>query len=206
MSLAIELQVDAVRIIAALIWFGNDEKLIWTKNIMSRVTSCSSERVTSALSWLSGKDMIATHKGEYTVTGSGAAYYNEARVNPHSVVKAADVWKFKNELLTGMYEKRSRVTKQMISEQSPITRGVLPTTKPEKETHITPEEMLSGYEGRTRKIKRIASDLKITVEQFSDYWDADKIRICSAGGESHLGVFDVGKPVCRRCTKKRGRK
>ena len=187
-------------------WYGNDQSLLWTKNIISRVTSKPPERVSTALSWLQKQRFINTHRGEYIVTCDGREYYEAAKKNPLGMIKSSDVFNFKMEALTGLVEYRSKVNRLRISGQSTITRGVLPTTQPEPEHHVTPEDKLSAYQNQRRQLKRISKQLGITTEQFDEYWQADRIRICSGGGEAHFGLFDQGKNVCKRCLKKRGRK
>lgn len=202
----ITLETDAVSIVATLIWWGNDSGLLWTQRIISRVTNRPFERVQKALQWLGKQDLITTHRGEYLVTDQGVNYYEAAKRNPHGMVKGADVFRWKEEALTGLIQNRSKKSKLMISGRSEITNGVLPTTKPEPERVTTPEDILCDYQSRQKQLKKIARDLGITTEQVIEYWNSDRIRICGGGGDHHLGLFDTGQAVCKRCLKKRGRK
>lgn len=202
----ITLETDAVSIVSTLIWWGNDSDLIWTKAIIARITNRPMDRIQDALQWLWKNDMVSTYKGEYIVTDQGINYYEAARRNPHGMVKGADIFRWKEEVLTGLVEKKSKKSRLLISEKSDVENGVLPTTKPVPERITTPEDILCDYESRQRQLAKIARDLGITPEQVIEFWNTDRIHICAGGGDHHLGLFDKGQTVCKRCTKKRGRK
>ena len=202
----ITLETDCVSIVANLIWWGNDEKLIWTERIISRITSKPLERVQNALCWLRERSYITTHKGEYLVTEDGRGFYDAAKRNPDGMVNIADLYKWKQEVLTGMVEQRSRKSKFTVTEKSEIDRAALPTTQPEIERGASPEDIMSDYESRRRQLNSIARSLKLTPEQLVAEWNEDRVRVCTTGGQHHFGVFDKGETVCRKCKQKRGKK
>lgn len=170
------------------------------ENIKSHV-SLTEDELKCGLDWMRKKKYIAGTTMIF-LTDSGIEFVAGLRENV-SVSSAASESRYKDEALTGMCERRSKVSGYMVSEKSELTAAVIPTVK-KPHTSVTPEDIIDEQRRFLGFKERIARQLNCTLEEIEHYSKTGRLRYCSSC-ESWKLFNRKGptrwQPHCKECLK-----
>ena len=156
-----------------------------------------------AISWLLDQRYIYRHKGKYHTTELGDAYI--ADVGFYSL-KDKSLKDWKDEVTTGLVERRSRKSGQVVTTQSRLTRAVMSTSTINAPEGIRPDQIVMELDNLMSMRKALCQELGISMSQYEILNDEGRLRVCKCGGE-HIGIFDKDRDrfrhICRKCAKRK---
>ena len=187
-------EVNATNILITLKQLGSG--MIYTAHMFSDLLDIDAKEIKDALKFLKRKKYITVTDGEYFLTDDGEKCLKAAKSRPH--MDTGDAYnEWKDEVLSGMKEIKSKVTGQMITTMSEIDKAVLSTAKGRVEIR-NPESIYIAREETLERRMELAEYLGISLTQLTLYLDDYKIHECG----DHVGIIDRGETICRACKEK----
>ncbi len=189
----IDRKVLSIRILLLLESYSYPERpLIWTAKVFGDLLSEDHVECKDVIGWMVKKGYVNTHNNSYFITTDGFKLMDDAKKKP---VVAGDTGEFKEEALTGIVEKSTKMGWQ-ISEISKIEKGVLPSSSAGPPmTLTTPKDIM---ENKRAALRTLAGTLGVSMDELTEHYDAGELRYCPG---DHLGIFDGKNVLCNLCLK-----
>jgi len=183
----------------------DDPSVWWTRDQLLYSSGLTETDLSAGIKALMLAQYVVAGKNAYRLTSNGQAYYAACVRRPEL---NTNLFAWKAEVLSGIKEEKSKTSGFIVSVESEITRGALPSGNDRPQKVQTPEQIIAEAQSGLKLRQQTAKKLGITVEEFDERLKDGSIRICPGIGEGeHIGVFHrkgkYWRSRCRECEKKR---
>lgn len=186
--------------ICRLLIIHNEQR--WTVNELAFTCMVPRADIIYCVHCLIDKEYLIKANGAYIITKQGREYTEGLKINS-SFNTASSIAQHKEEALSGIVEKRSSASGFIVSEQSKLTKAVLPGAQKRVKRDV--EQFALETSDKRKKLHRdLAKKLKLSEEELDTKIKEGLVGICKYCGEVEVfhkdGKYRTSK--CRVCRRK----